>query len=149
MTQPLQRRATRPTVYESGVDLWIAIMLIVSPVVAAGLGIYLLIDGKHDDAMILFITAAVTLVATAAFTVPCRYTILNDALSVRCGIIFYQVPLEEIEKIEPSSTLRSGPALSMRRVLVTTSKRKHVLSPRKRDQFIQDLGDAVAGCNKS
>ena len=125
--------------YESAVDLWIALMLILTPVLASGLSIYLLLDGRQGDAMILFVTAVATLLVTAAFTYPCRYTILNDALSVRCGFICYQVPLDEIERVEPSRTLRSGPALSMRRVLVTTRKRKHVLSPRARDEFIRDL----------
>ena len=94
--------------------------------------------------MILFIMAAATLVVTAAFTVPCRYTMLDDALSVRCGIIFYQISFDQIESVEPSRTLRSGPALSMRRVLVTTKKRKYVLSPRERDEFIANLKASIA-----
>lgn len=141
-----EKRPTRPTVYVSGVDLWIAIMLILTPVFAAGLGLFLLLDGRNGDAIILFITAGATALVTAAFTLPCRYTILDDALSVRCGIIFYQIPLDQIESIEPSRTIRSGPALSMRRVLIRTHKRKYILSPRARDEFIADLSAvAVAG----
>jgi membrane protein YdbS with pleckstrin-like domain len=144
LTDSPKRKPTRPTIYESGVDLWIAIMLIITPVSAAGLGLFLMFDGRHGDAMILFLTAAATLVVTAAFTIPCRYTILHDALSVRCGIICYQIPIDQVERIEPSKTILSGPALSMRRVLVTTSKRQYILSPRQRDEFIADLSAAVA-----
>ncbi len=124
-------------------------MLLFTPVLAAGLGVYMLFDGKHGDAMIFFITAIATLLVTSAFIAPCRYTILDDALSIRCGIICYQVPLEEIDTIEASGTWRSGPALSMRRVLITTSKRYVVISPRERDEFMADLNEAIAGCKKS
>ena len=149
MTDSLGNNPARPTAYESGVDLWIACMLMLTPVFAAGLGVYLLLDGRDGDAIILFISAAVTLVVTAAFTLPCRYTILADALSVRCGIIFYQLPFDQIKKIEPSRTWRSGAALSTRRVLITTDKRYVVVSPREREKFIEDLSNAIAEFKKS
>jgi membrane protein YdbS with pleckstrin-like domain len=129
----------RPTVYQSAVDGWIAAMLLMSPVLAAGLGAYLQLDGRPGDAMILFISGVATLLVTAAFTVPCRYTMLDDALSVRCGIIFYQIPFDQIQNVQPSRTLLSGPALSMRRVIVATKQRRYILSPRERDEFIKDL----------
>ncbi len=119
-------------------------MLAFTPVFAGGLGLYLLLDGRQDDAMILFITAITTLLVTAMFTVPCRYTMLDDTLSVRCGIIGYQIPYDQIESVQPSRTILSGPALSMRRVLVITKKRKYVLSPRDRDEFIEDLSQVIA-----
>jgi hypothetical protein len=138
----------RPTVYQSAVDGWIAAMLLMTPVLAAGLGVYLQLDGRPGDAMILFISGVATLLVTAAFTVPCRYTMLDDALSVRCGVIFYQIPFDQIESVEPSSTLRSGPALSMRRVLIETKRRKYVLSPQDREEFIADLRESVAICKQ-
>ena len=144
MSQPHRKGPRRPTVYESGVDLWIVIMLMITPIFAAGLGLYLLLDGKQGDAMILFITAVATLLVTAMFTCPCRYTMLDDSLAVRCGIIGYKIPYDQIESVRPSRTILSGPALSMRRVLVvTTRKRKHILSPRERDEFIQDLQEVI------
>ena len=124
-------------------------MLMMTPVVSAGLGVYMLLGGRHDDAIIFIIAAIVTLLVTALFIVPCRYTILNDALSVRCGIICYQVPLGEIKSVEPSATWRSGPALSMRRVLITTPKRYIIVSPSDRDEFIADLNNAIATIQKS
>jgi membrane protein YdbS with pleckstrin-like domain len=149
LNQPPGKAPTRPTVYESGADLWIAIMLIITPVFAAGIGVYLLADGRNGDAIILFITSAATLLMTAAFTVPCRYTMLDDALSVRCGIIFYQIPFDQIKCVEKSRTVLSGPALSMRRVLVVTHKRKHILSPRERDAFIEDITNVIARCKSA
>ena len=124
-------------------------MLLKTPVLAAGLGIYMLVEGHHGDAMIFFIAAIATLLFTSAFIAPCRYTILDDALSVRCGIICYQVPLDEIDAVERSGTWRSGPALSMRRVLITTPNRSVVISPQDRDEFIADLNEAISRCRKS
>jgi membrane protein YdbS with pleckstrin-like domain len=139
----------RPTVYESAVDFWIAAMLLMTPVLAAGIGIYLILQGRPDDAVILFLCGAATLVVPALFTLPCRYTILADTLSVRCGIVCYQVPFTEIETIEPSRTWLSGPALSMRRVMIKTKKRRVIVSPREREEFIADLRAAVANCKRS
>ena len=124
-------------------------MLLISPVLMAGLGIYMLLDGEPGDAMIFFFAGIGTLLVTAMFVAPCRYTILDDALSVRCGLICYQVPLDEIDSVERSSTWRSGPALSMRRVLITTPKRYVVVSPLDREEFIEDLRDAIASCKST
>lgn len=146
MSEAQPQRPRRPTVYPSRVDLWIAAMLAMTPVFAVAIGIYLMIDGRHGDAMILFLAAGFTALVSAAFTIPCRYTVLDDALSVRCGVLFYQIPFDQIESIEPSSTLRSGPALSMRRVMIVTKKgRKCIISPDPRDEFIADLRASIAG----
>ena len=132
-------RPKRPTVYPSAVDSWIGAMLLLTPLCAAAIGIYLMVQGRAGDAMILFLTGAFAAIVTMAFTLPCRYTVLNDALSIRCGVLCYQIPLATIESVEPSRTIVSGPALSMKRVLIKTAKRDYILSPIDRDQFIEDI----------
>ena len=129
----------RPTVYPSAVDTWIGFMLVMTPITAAAIGTYLLVQGRSADAMLLFLTGALAAVITLAFTLPCRYTVLVDALSMRCGVICYQVPLADIQSVEPSRTIMSGPALSLNRVLVKTAKRQYILSPKERDAFIEDM----------
>lgn len=138
----------RPTVYESGVDAWIIAMLLLSPLLLLVLGLWMLFTGNRGDALIFFVSAIATLLFTAIFIAPCRYTILRDAISFRCGIVCYQVPLSQIDSIEPSSTWRSGPALSMKRVVITTQKRQIVVSPRDRETFIDDLRGAVERSKK-
>jgi membrane protein YdbS with pleckstrin-like domain len=133
----------RPTVYESAIDTWIAVMLFFAPAIAVPMGVYLIWIGRPADGSVMFVVAALSLLATAAFTVPCRYTLLKDTLSIRCGLICYQVPYDEIMRVEKTASLRSGPALSMRRVLVETEKKKHILSPKDRDAFIDDLSRAA------
>ena len=93
-------KTIRPTVYDSAVDLWIATSILLSPLTSVVIGIYLLIDGQADGAMYLFLIGAGVLLLTLVLIQPCRYTILDDSLSIRCGILFYQIPLNEIESVE-------------------------------------------------
>ena len=134
----------RPTVYVSAVDLWLVIVLLLSPMVAFAVGIYLWREGDMDGAKMLFLTAAVTLAATLIFVVPCRYTVDDDELHIRCGIISYRVPIKLIDSVERSRTLISGPALSLNRVIVKTKLKNYILSPRDRDAFIDDITTASA-----
>jgi hypothetical protein len=85
-------------------------------------------------------------VLTIALTQPCRYTILDDSLSIRCGIVFYQIPLDEIESVEPSGSWLSAPALSLRRVKVRSKRRTILISPASREAFIEDLRSAAVNC---
>jgi hypothetical protein len=136
-------KSPRAAVYDSAIDLWIAALIFLGPTFACAIGVALVINARPAEASILFLTAAVTLIVTVALTLPCRYTILDDALSIRCGLICYQIDLRDIRVVEPTSSLRSGPALSLRRVLVATDRRKHILSPKDRERFIEQLSDAI------
>ena len=134
---------SQPEVYESAIDLWVAVLLFIAPTVATVVGIYLFLDGLPAEAAAMFVTAAVTLLITAGLTLPCRYTLLKDSLSIRCGLICYQIALREIREVAPSASLKSGPALSLRRVAVKTEKRQYLLSPKNRDQFIERLNEVI------
>ncbi len=143
VTDSYQAEKHRASVHDSAIDLWIAVLLFLAPVFATAIGVYLVIDNRPAEASMLFITAAVTLLVTIAVTVPCRYTILDDALSIRCGLICYQIALQDIQDIQPSASLRSGPALSTRRVAITTDRRTHLVSPKDRKKFITELKEAI------
>ena len=147
MTSAAHPQPQRATVYDSAIDLWIAALIFLGPTCAAAMGVALVVNARPAEASILFLTAAVTLIVTVALTLPCRYTILDDALSIRCGLICYQLDLRDIRVVEPSASLRSGPALSLRRVLVATDRRKHILSPKDRERFILQLSDAIKRAN--
>lgn len=118
-------------------------MLVLNPVCGIVIGIYLMLAGQIEGAWILLIVGSLTALVTAAFTLPCRYTLLEDSLSIRCGLICYQISLRSIVDVSPSNTIMSGPALSMKRILITTQDRKYVVSPKLHDQFIADLRQTV------
>lgn len=127
------------TVYDSAIDWWVAIMLLLSPIVASVMGVVFFAQQRPGDASIVFLAGAFTIAVTALFTLPCRYTLLDDTLNVRCGIICYAIPFDTIEKIEFSSSWLSGPALSLKRVRVAAKGRNYLLSPKNREAFIDEL----------
>ena len=133
----------RKSVYASAVDWWIAIVLMMGLVICVALTGILLQQGRHRDAMYCLLAGVGTLLVTGIFTVPCRYTILTDSLSIRCGLLFMRVPLDQIKTIEPSSSWISGPALSLKRVKISTASRFYLVSPVDRDRFIEELTRAV------
>jgi len=63
-------RPVRPTVYPSGIDLWIWVMLMLSPVTSIVLGLYVLQEGHAGGAIVLLLSAAAVGSLTAAVTVP-------------------------------------------------------------------------------
>jgi hypothetical protein len=75
----------------------------------------------------------------AAFAIPCVYTLTDESLKIKCGILEDDVPLTKIRKTEKSSSTCSVPALSLRRVKITLDDGYRLISPRDRDGFIADL----------
>jgi len=138
MNEP-EKHTKLPIRFDSAIDLWLAVLLMLAPGLSIALGLVLFFQGQPGDASVVFLIGAGCLLVTAMFTAPCRYTILTDALSIRCGVLCYQIPLESIESVEKSSSLLSAPALSLRRVSIKTKKRSYLVSPKKRDQFIELL----------
>ncbi|MEO1526012.1 MAG: PH domain-containing protein [Planctomycetota bacterium] len=136
------RNGNKQSVYRSKVDLWIACLLVASPLGLMGLTVFMMQQGRDNDSLICLIAAAITLFATALFTVPCRYTILSDSLTIRCGILFYRVPFERIKVIEPSGSWLSAPAMSLRRVKISTASQFYLVSPQDRERFIEELTSA-------
>ncbi len=130
-------------VHHSAVDWWIALMLMLGPVICVGVTGILIWEGRQQDALYCLITTAGVLLVTAAFTMPCRYTILPDSLSIRCGLIMMRIPLAQIKSMEKSASWLSGPALSLRRVKIKTASRFYLVSPKDRDRFMEELSAAV------
>ena len=135
----------RSLVYRSAVDRWVVLLLAISPCVSVAIGCWLWMDGQPGSASILFGVGAVVALITVAFTCPCRYTLLEDTLSIRCGLaVFYQVAYADLVSVEPTSTWRSGPAHSLKRVAIKTKQRLIILSPEDREKFIRDLEERIA-----
>jgi membrane protein YdbS with pleckstrin-like domain len=133
----------RKSIYVSAVDWWIVLLLLLGPAICVGVTGVLLRQGRPDEALTCLLTGAGTLLVTGMFTVPCRYTILADTLSIRCGVLLMRVPLNQIKAIQPSRSWLSGPALSLRRVKVSTASRFYLVSPTDRERFIAELTEAA------
>lgn len=138
---PVSEPKTR--VFESAIDWWVWPILLVGPVLCLVLAVVLLVQGQNNESVVLLISGLGILFVTGLFTVPCRYTILADSLTIRCGILFYRVPFEKIESVELSGSWISGPALSLKRVKVSTPSKFYLISPLDREVFIKDLETAI------
>lgn len=134
----------RHRVYDSAVDRWVAVLLAISPLMSIVIGIWLWFDGQSDAASVLFVSGALVTFVTVALTLPCRYTLLEDVISIRCGwFLFYQVAYDDLVSADPSTTLRSGPALSLKRVELATKGRTYIVSPKEQKKFLDDVRERI------
>jgi len=70
-----------------------------------------------------------------------RYHLEDDELLIRSGPFRWRMALREIEEIQPSDSLISGPALSTRRLAVHLAGRRRplLISPMDRDLFMAEI----------
>ena len=136
-------------VYDSAVDWWVWLILLAGPLTCVGVAFVLLSQARWNDALVVLGVGLGTIIFTALFTVPCRYTFQRDALAVRCGVLHYRIEFKRIQGIEKSGSLLSGAALSLRRVKISTPSTFYLVSPKQRDVFIERLNEAVAEYEKS
>jgi hypothetical protein len=128
--------------YPSAVDLWFAAFLIGTPLAIVVFGAFTL--NRSAVAGIITIIAGVLIgILMAAFAIPCVYTLTDQSLKIKCGILEDDVPLTKIRKTERSSSTWSAPALSLRRVKITLDDGFRLISPRDRDGFIADLAARI------
>lgn len=84
-----------------------------------------------------------TSLLVVGFAMPCRYTLTEDHLLIRCGLVRYRVPYAGIQRIEPSRSMLCAPALSVKRVKISSVGRSYLVSPKDRQLFIQALAARV------
>lgn len=134
--------------YKSAVDLWLAIILIGTPLaiiftgVSIGFGLHFLQWHATIGRVVGFILFGFGLALAAliaAFTFPCRYTLREHELNIQCGILQASVPYNKIRRLELSCSLWSAPALSLNRVKIVLDDGIRLISPRNRPEFIRDL----------
>jgi len=126
-------------VYSSAVDLWLLVLLMAGPLVCVGMTIYLMQLGRNQESLQCLWIGAGLLLVTGICTVPCRYTLTDQELRIRCGVYSARVSLDQIRDVARSGSWLSGPALSLRRVKISTPSRFYLVSPVDRDQFIAAL----------
>ena len=135
-------------VYPSATDQWLMALLYAGPVCLGGLGLYCIFDQRDAEAMTLLMMSVGLIGLNLILTRPCRYTLTEDTLNVRCGLFSKTIALKDVVSAELSSSWLSGPALSLRRVRIRTSKKSVLVSPVDREQFIADLLAAAQRCRK-
>lgn len=66
-----------------------------------------------------------------------HYTFSDGVLVIRSGPLRYRVPLEEVVSVTPSRNPLSSPALSLDRIQVVYGRRKILISPAPRSEFLE------------
>ncbi len=84
----------------------------------------------------------------AALSIPCVYTLTDESLKIKSGMLEDEVPLRKIRGAEKSSSMWSAPALSLRRIKITLEDGSRSISPKDRDGFIIDLEARLANAKK-
>jgi uncharacterized membrane protein YdbT with pleckstrin-like domain len=138
----VMRMSAMKTEYPSAVDRWIAAVLIGSPLVVIGGGI-LLLEKSAEGGWIQIGIGLFLAVLMAALSIPCRYTLDEHSLTIRCGLLREVIPLARIRSVEKSASLWSAPALSLRRVKIVMDHGWRLISPKDRDGFIEAIRDRL------
>lgn len=130
--------ATNDSVFPTRIDAWF--VLVVGAAFALCLhqawSLRSISPGGSLAALAIGISSVVTVLA---LTVPCRYTLKDDHLFIRCGLITRRIPYVQIHKVELSSSPLSAPALSLRRVRIAYGRSFALVSPLQRDRFVDEL----------
>lgn len=75
----------------------------------------------------------------AALTIPCRYTLGQSSLIIRCGFLREEIPYEKIKGATLSTNPFNSPALSLCRVKIELEEGFRLISPVHREAFISEL----------
>jgi uncharacterized membrane protein YdbT with pleckstrin-like domain len=126
------------TEYPSRVDSWIAVGLVGVPLLVVVLGLSVLEQSIAGGTAVVVIGVLIGGMI-AGLTIPCAYTLNDDMLRIKAGVMEDEVPLQKITGVAKSSSIWTAPALSLKRVSVSLVDGHRVISPRDRDAFIADL----------
>lgn len=129
--------------YRSKVDLWFVAILAVAGVAALGGALVAALeDGWLRALQAGFIVTGVYGLIIWVFAAT-HYTLDGRRLVVRSGPLSWRIPLADIHSIEPARgllRLRSGPALSRDRLVITYGRgRRLLVSPADPQRFIADI----------
>ena len=135
------------TEYKSRIDSWLAFVLVGAPLIVVTAGIFTLTKSVGAG-IFTIIVGLIVGGLIAALSIPCVYTLTDESLKIRSGMLEDDVPLRRIRGAEKSNSMWSAPALSLRRIKITLEDGSRSISPKDRDGFITDLEARLANARK-
>lgn len=131
---------TMRKVHPSKRDAWLVAVL--AP--AIGVSLYTAFILFASGAGLSLLIAGVTLVAGAGLPLwilcATRYTLDADELLVQSGPFRWRIALADIERVVPTASALSSPALSLDRLRIDYGRGKSLLiSPRDKAQFLDEI----------
>ena len=128
----------------SKIDIWIALLLVAGPLILVNLGIYLHKTGEEQNSLICISAGMLLGVVTWILAFPCQYTLEDKSLLAQSGILKWRIPYAEIQTVELSNSILSGPALSLQKIEVQYDRGRILISPNERDLFLKELRKKVS-----
>jgi hypothetical protein len=123
--------------FTSKVDWWLAPILLLVPLISAGVLVVALVEG--EGVWISLVTILLIGAIYGGLVWPMRYGISSSTLIVRHGLVRHTIPLEAIREVKPTRNPLSSPALSLDRLAIRYGEgffRSIMISPADRDQFL-------------
>lgn len=126
---------TTNRVFKSAVDNWYYVLMVAVPIIVVVPAFFTTLT--TDDYLALGIALiAATLPVWLLFTTD--YQINRQELLIRSGPFRWNIRRADIQKVEPSRSLLSSPALSLDRLQITYGNNRRILvSPRDKEGFIE------------
>ncbi len=94
----------------------------------------------HANIRLPIVMGVVVALVIGLLLIPCHYTLTDDAILIRCGLLRQRIALKDVRAIELSDCPLSAPALSLRRIRIETMNgREQLISPRDREGFIAEV----------
>lgn len=130
-------------VFRSKIDTWLLCVFVLAAAVALLAAGLVLRRAPGMASLVPIGVIAIGAVLPMWILGSTQYWIVDGALHVRSGPFSWQIPVSSITSIEPSSSLISGPALSVERLRVEYGTGKSVLvSPVDQQAFIRAIESA-------
>ncbi len=141
--------------YMTKVDWWIGLILICSAAVLVGSALPFFLGPPARSPWGLLVGAFCLAVAAWSCRIPfnTNYEIGPSALVIRSAGFCWRVPLDAITGVAPTRNPLSAPACSLDRLRVNYRNHRGrlrfvLISPREKDDFLRDLGQAVPGLER-
>ncbi len=126
--------------YPSKIDGWLAVVLALAPLASAGSLIAALLAGAGVG--VVLGSFVLLLAVYGGLVFPMRYSITDDAVVVRHGLVRQRVPLRDLVEVRPTRSPLSAPALSLDRLHLRFGEglfRNTMISPADKEAFLDEL----------
>lgn len=112
------------------------------------LSAYSFVSGDLNKKIIGILFGVVLGIAIGLFTIPCKYTITEKEIKIKCGLYKDRIQIKKIRKVFPTKNPLSAPALSLKRIKIETDYSSYLISPKDREGFIEEL-NKISNSNKA
>jgi len=126
------------SIYYSKVDWWLIGVIIGSVLFCIVLGIFIY-NQSRIGSIICFGSGVFTGGLFLLFAFPCKYTLTEDRVIIQSGFFRQEALYSQITGVRKSNNPLSAPALSLQRVKITMTNGFKLVSPKNREQFIEEL----------